>query len=104
MKAVAILLEALETRIKFTDYSLKKEKTFTVISTFSYICRLNPHIRKFLKERILPKLRTTDKRPEEHGGLRGDIVQLMQDVDVTLKVGSWNGSCGMSFCMSRDAD
>ena len=86
MKAVAVLLEALDIRVNFPNYALMKEKTFTVLSSFSYICRLNRTIRKYLKDQVLPRLKTSEKRPEEQGGLRGKIVKLMQDVDVGLKV------------------
>lgn len=86
MSAVVIMLHALEKRIVIDDYTLMKEKTFTILSVFSYVCRINSVIRKYLKDQILPRLKTSSVRPEEQTGLRGRVIRLMQTVDIPLKV------------------
>ena len=81
MSVLLVMLDALEHRMGLKDYALMKEKTTSPIACFPHICRLNPNIRKYLKEVIIP----SGKRPAGQR-LRGKLLRLMQTEDSMLKV------------------
>lgn len=85
MRSVIVFLDALKLRIQIDNYIEMKEKTMAILTAFCYVCRVNPVIRKYLKQEILPPLQPSDVRPEQFKDLRGKIVQLMTTVDVPLK-------------------
>ena len=95
MCPIVILLNELEARLDMQEERVRREMCMSILTSFCYICRVNPTIRKYLRREVLPSITDVCTRPEELGNLRGKIVRLMTDIDVPLKVCSRfnNSSC-----------
>lgn len=86
MDVINILLRALDERMKIPTYIQMKNNSMAILTAFSYVCRINPEIRKYLRKIILPSFKPSEIRPEDEDNITGRIIKLMTTVDVPLKV------------------
>ncbi|XP_071832002.1 chaperone Ric-8A-like [Apostichopus japonicus] len=88
MDAIVRILNFVENRIDRTNRNSGKgvvELLSPSFSALSILSKSNRHIRKFLREMVLPPLKEASKLPEEGGDLRNKLVRLMTSTSTDVK-------------------
>ena len=87
MSAIISLVSSLDEELKKgPSPSQNDSKMFAILTSLSHVCRCLRLVRKFLRFQILPPLREVITRPEESNTLKGRLVKLLTNSDISLKV------------------
>ena len=98
MSAIIALISSLDEELKKAPSSSQNgSKMFAILTSLSHVCRCLRLVRKFLRFQILPPLREVITRPEESNTLKGRLVKLLTNSDISLKVCSFSAMVSLLF-------